>query len=325
MAVRRGTAARQMQQQMPDPMEQMMESDEPTRKRPWEKVDAEGNKIKRKKVPGAKNIRIRKHVQPKNALSCLNELVPGVVYNTEQEGGVGQQFGVSVTVEGKTFRGFGSSKQIARQNAAEAAIISFVKPPVPKAVPGEESKMEDKTPWATLASFAMYKLFNDWKDGRIGTCHTQTPAFPGVSPQNLQGYFNQMVGGPQTMTASPPNAASSNAISQYLGTPAAGVIKSAESAKNANTPAVAKPAKQVPDNASAMHPVMVLHQMRPGIQYNTNKTTGEENRPYFYVSVNIDGQEFTGEGPNLKKAKFNLARDAIYALFGVESCFELPA
>jgi len=85
---RRGAAARvQMQQQVVEPMEQ-----EPTRKRPWEKVDADGNKIKRKKVPGAKNIRIRKYVQPRNALSCLNELCPGAVFNTEEQG-AGQQYG----------------------------------------------------------------------------------------------------------------------------------------------------------------------------------------------------------------------------------------
>lgn len=312
-----------MQQVVQETME-----DEAARKRPWEKVDADGNKIKRKKVPGAKNIRIRKHVQPKNALSCLNELVPGVTYNTEQEGGVGQLFGVSVTVENRTYRGFGQSKQIARQNAAEAALVSFVKPPVPKTGPEDDNKMEDKTPWATLASFAMYKLFNDWKDGRIGTSPaTAFPAvaLPGVSPQNLQGYFNQMVGGPQPMTVSAPSSNSTAVISQYLGAPAAGVIKSPESKINANTPFVAKPAKQIPDNAAAMHPVMILHQMRPDIQYNTNKTMGDDNKPYFYLSVKIDGQQFTGEGSNLKKAKFQLARDAIYALFGVESTFESPA
>jgi len=266
-------------------------------------------------------MRIRKHVQPKNAVSCLNELVTGIVYDTEQEGGVGQQFGVSVTVDGNTYHGYGPSKQIARQNAAEAALVSFVKPPVPKSGPGEENKMEDKTPWATLASFAMYKLFNDWKDGRIGTSPAQ--AFPGVSPQNLQGYFNQMVGGPRTATVSAPSSTSTTAISQYLGTPAAGGAKSTETDKN--TPFVVKPAKQVPDNAASMHPVMVLHQMSPGIQYTSNKTTGDDNKPYFYVSVNIDGQQFTGEGPNLKKAKFHLATDAIYALFGVQSVFEVPA
>lgn len=70
-------------------------------------------------------------------------------------------------VDGQKYRGFGSSKQLAKQAAAEAALISFVKPPVTTGMEGVE---EDKTPWATLASFAIYKLFNDWREGRVGMC-----------------------------------------------------------------------------------------------------------------------------------------------------------
>ena len=66
-------------------------------------------------------------------------------------------------VKGQKYRGFGSSKQLARQAAAEAALISYVKPP-------GENKQEDQTPWATLVPFAMYKLFNDWREGRVGMC-----------------------------------------------------------------------------------------------------------------------------------------------------------
>jgi len=317
MARRAVTARQQVQKHVQEPMEE-----ETTRKRPWEKVDADGNKIKRKKVPGAKNLRIRKHVQPRNALSCLNELVPGCVFESIQEGGVGQQFGVSVTVEGAQYSGYGPSKQIARQNAAEAALVSFVKPPVPKSGPGEQNEnAEDKTPWATLAAFAMYKLFNDWKEGRIGTQGGGGGPQKGANGQSfdLRDYLAMKVVGGQ---ANGTHQTTNSAIFAHLGSPAAGGIK--EPAQ-ANTPGTAKPAKQVADNAASLHPVMVLHQMRPTIVYNTNKTTGDDNTPYFYVTVDIDGQQFTGEGTSVKKAKFNLAKDAIYALFGVESMFELPA
>ncbi|KAK8374383.1 hypothetical protein O3P69_012058 [Scylla paramamosain] len=87
-------------------------------------------KVNRKKVPGAKNFKIRRYVQPKNAVVCLNELRPGVTYTTEQEGGVCQPFCISVEVDGQKYRGFGSSKQLAKQAAAEAALIGFLKPPV---------------------------------------------------------------------------------------------------------------------------------------------------------------------------------------------------
>lgn len=63
-----------------------------------------GIKVKRKKVPGAKNLKIRRYVQPKNAVMCLNELRPGVTYTTEQEGGVGQPFCISVEVPGAVWK-----------------------------------------------------------------------------------------------------------------------------------------------------------------------------------------------------------------------------
>ena len=58
---------------------------------------------------------------------------------------------------------------------------------------------------------------------------------------------------------------------------------------------VPNPAKQVPESAASMHPVMVLHQMKPGLQYNINQTT-RDNKPFFTVSADIDGKEFSGEG-----------------------------
>ncbi|XP_063854454.1 double-stranded RNA-specific editase 1-like isoform X2 [Scylla paramamosain] len=115
-----------------------------TRKCPWEKPG--GIKVNRKKVPGAKNLKVRRYVQPKNAIVCLNELRPGVTYTMEQEGGVCQPFCISVEVDGQKYRGFGSSKQLAKQAAAEAALIGFLKPPVTT----PENQEEDKTPWATL-------------------------------------------------------------------------------------------------------------------------------------------------------------------------------
>ena len=63
--------------------------------------------------------------------------------------------------------------------------------------------------------------------------------------------------------------------------------------------------------------------MRPDVQYNNNKTTGDDNMPYLYVSAEIDGNEYRGRFKSKKKAKIFLARDANYALFSVQSCFEL--
>ncbi|XP_069956045.1 double-stranded RNA-specific editase B2-like isoform X4 [Cherax quadricarinatus] len=299
------------------------------RKRPWEKPG--GVKIKRKKVPGAKNLKIRKYVQPKNAVMCLNELRPGVTYTTEQEGGVTQPFCISVEVsngvDSQKYRGFGSSKQLARQAAAEAALISFVKPPVTSN--SSESQEEDKTPWATLASFAIYKLFNDWREGRVGTCPPPAQPYGTAVPPGFQAFLNQSVGTNAVKDGSAQTAAFTEAICAHLGgrTPHAPVtdikVDTNVCAQSAEAVKVPNPAKQVPENAGSMHPVTVLHQMKPGLQYTVNRTMNE-NKPFFTVTANIDGKDFTGEGPNVKKAKFFLAKEAILELYGIESTFEPP-
>jgi len=296
------------------------------RNRPWDKP---GIKVKRKKIPGAKNLKIRRYVQPKNAVMCLNELKPGVTYTMEQEGGVGQPFCVSVEVpgaiDGQKYRGFGSSKQLAKQAAAEAALISFVKPPVATATP--ETQEEDKTPWATLASFAIYKLFNDWREGRVGMC--SPPAQPygtALPPGMVQAFLNQTMGAPVTPkeeSTTPQATMFTEAISAHLGgrapnTPAADLKSTDIMVKIPN------PAKAVPDNAASMHPVMVLHQMKPGLLYNVSQTT-KEGKPFFSVTVDIDGKQFCGEGLNVKKAKFFLAKAALLAVYQLESTFEAPA
>nr|XP_045593773.1 double-stranded RNA-specific editase 1-like isoform X3 [Procambarus clarkii] len=297
------------------------------RKRPWEKPG--GIKIKRKKVPGAKNLKIRRYVQPKNAVMCLNELRPGVTYTTEQEGGVGQPFCISVEVDTQKYRGFGSSKQLAKQAAAEAALISFVKPPV--TANSTENQEEDKTPWATLASFAIYKLFNDWREGRVGMCPPPAQPYGTAVPPGFQAFLNQPVGGGSAVKEESPQAAAfAEAICAHLGgrAPSAtgtDVKPDTNSAFQATEPVkVPNPAKQVPENAAGMHPVMVLHQMKPGLQYTVSQTM-REGKTFFSVTVDIDGKEFVGEGPNVKKAKFFLAKEAISGLYGVESTFETPA
>lgn len=272
-------------------MEQQEEQTGVKRPRPWEKVDADGNKIKRKKVPGAKNKKARKLVQPRNAVQCLNELAKGSVYETIQEGGGGKEHGVSVVVNDNTYTGYGTSKQIARQTAAEAALASFVKAPVINSEKDENSTEEDKTPWAVIASFAMYKLFNDWKDGHYGPSH---PNIPTHKSFDLRDYLSQK-----------------GHVNQFAGGPQMGVSN--------------KPAKKVPDNAAEMNPIQLLHQMRPGIEYNSDKTMLEGNKPHFTVSAEIDGQLFQGEASMIKKAKLQLALNAVTELFGVESTFEIPA
>ncbi|MPC36441.1 Double-stranded RNA-specific editase 1 [Portunus trituberculatus] len=278
-----------------------------------------GTRLKRKKVPGFKNTRIKKYAQPKNAVMCLNELEPGVTYQTVQEGGISQPFCVSVEVKGQKYRGFGSSKQLARQAAAEVALISYVKPP-------GENKQEDQTPWATLVPFAMYKLFNDWREGRVGRCPSPAQPYGAAVPTGsmlagINAYFNNppasgdsTAGGEET--SSQPAAAMDTIVAHLDGRVPADL---AGDAKGKAKP-LPKPAKQVPEGAATMHPVMVLNQMKPGVQYSVTEST-REGKAFFTLKATIDDQEFTGEGVNVKKAKLALAKTAIQELYGVESSF----
>ena len=84
-------------------------------------------------------------------------------------------------MDGKLYQGVGSNKSLARATAAERALQSFVPPPPPPkdaaataaAAEAEENDSaaeapEDETPWSALASFALHRLFCDWRQGRVG-------------------------------------------------------------------------------------------------------------------------------------------------------------
>lgn len=88
-------------------------------KRPIDNTNAE-RPVKRRKTRGV--------VQQKNAVCHLNEIHPGLKYQTVSQSGPTHcpLFEVSVVVNGEEYRGVGSSKKIAKHKAAEAALASFV-------------------------------------------------------------------------------------------------------------------------------------------------------------------------------------------------------
>jgi len=211
----------------------------------WLKVGPDGKPIKRKPNPAKRNAMFRKHLQPKTAVMCLNELVAGLKYDVETLASVGN-FAASVEVNGSVYRGYGSSKTLAKQAAAEAALVSFVKPPPPKVAPGEEEPV-DETPWKTIASFAMYKLFAEWSEGNAGGS-PDTPARQAM-PGDLRNYLTEMQ-------------------ASHATAPAANVFAHGQGKKAKNPGAVPtgapKPAKLSDEVKATQHPVMVVNQLHPG-------------------------------------------------------------
>jgi len=282
---------------------------EPKVRPPWQKVGPDGKPIKRKPNPARRNAMFRKHLQPKTAIMCLNELITGLKYTVEPLESIGN-FAASVEVNGVTYRGYGSSKMLAKQAAAEAALVSFVKPPPPKSAPGQEEPL-DETPWKTIASFAMYKLFAEWSEGNAGRQAPSGPLDSGAQamPGDLRNYLTQLQQDQQ-----PTNAAT------FAQAPVAKKAKAPKAANNA-TP---QPAKLSDDVKASMHPVMAVNQLNPGIEYTSEEQMDAQNTRIWSVSAIVNGQQFFGSGPNTKKAKLACAKTILYELHGVTSQYEAP-
>lgn len=113
----------------------------------------------------------------------LNELVKNVVCTVSddpQMSSEGPLYDACVVIDGKNYHGFGRTKALAKNYAAEAALKFLVKN---KRFTIDEPKNEDNgerqdestesmnvdvdetgLPWQQVASFALYKLFSSWGD-----------------------------------------------------------------------------------------------------------------------------------------------------------------
>ncbi|XP_076658130.1 uncharacterized protein LOC143362129 [Halictus rubicundus] len=270
----------------------------------------------RRKVPGFRvnkrlkrlrlNQRLRKTLQPKNAIMVLNEMKAGVQFTfPETQGMPNSLYLVHAELDGKTYVGQGLSKPLARQNAAENALKALLLEKMTAAslkaridaesdglmnqsadssiVSKDDNNEEgptpmdtsvddtDEIPWSSLASFALYKLFLEW--------HNQGTSVPVSRPG--------------------------------LPSPVKGVKK-----EIAHVPK-APVQKELPPYATNIHPVMLLNQMRPGLTYVELNRVGNPPNTMFTLAVEIDGVEYTGTAKNKKDAKKIAAKSALLALYGL--------
>lgn len=261
----------------------------------------------RRKIPGFKvnkrlkrlrmNQRLRKTLQPKNAIMVLNEMKAGVQFTFPETQGPmpNSLYLVHAELDGKTYVGQGLSKPLARQNAAENALKALllekmtaasmkaridaetdgqVNPPIDgmKEESNDDSSpmdttTEDEIPWSSLASFALYKLFLEW--------HNQGTSVPVPRP-----------GLPTT-----------------------------KGVKKENSTAKTPTQKELPPNPTNIHPVMLLNQMRPGLTYAELSRVGNPPNTMFTLAVEIGGIEYSGTAKNKKDAKKAAAKAALLALY----------
>ncbi|KAL6449039.1 hypothetical protein ACFW04_000627 [Cataglyphis niger] len=265
----------------------------------------------RRKIPGFKvnkklkrlrmNQRLRKTLQPKNAIMVLNEMKAGVQFTFPETQGpmTNSLYLVHAELDGKTYVGQGLSKPLARQNAAENALKALLlekmtaasmKARIDAESDGQanlsssdgikedmnedsntmDTSTEDEIPWSSLASFALYKLFLEW--------HNQGTSVPVPRP----------------------------------GLPAT------KGAKKDNLNAPKTPVqKELPPNPVNIHPVMLLNQMKPGLTYVELSRVGNPPNTMFTLAVEIDGIEYSGTAKNKKDAKKAAAKAALLALYNL--------
>ncbi|XP_046396199.1 double-stranded RNA-specific editase 1-like [Ischnura elegans] len=272
-------------------------------KRPYFKVP---NKLKKKR----QNARLKKILQPKNATMVLHEIRPGVKYSFhEQYSKLSPHLIISsVEVDGKTYLGKGLSRAYAKMNAAETVLknmllqklyktnysskVSDSDEPKPKSEPesmeadtdtSEATDGDDDFPWGSLASFALYKLFSEWET------QPSESVTPGAQPEEM---ITDALAGP------PKEVVSKNVT--------------------AAPKATAAPMKKVPDNPTERHPVMLLHQLRPGTQFEEVSSTGPPGDVTFTMKVVIDDKTFTGVGKNKKEAKKETAKAALAGAYDIK-------
>lgn len=76
-----------------------------------------------------------------------------------------------------------------------------------------------------------------------------------------------------------------------------------------NGPSPKKQKASIPKNA-----LMVLNEKKPGLSYNVTSQSGPVHAPTFVISVEIEGQTFTGSGTSKKAARLEAAQNACNAL-----------
>lgn len=283
--------------------------------KPWQKKRFPAFKVNKKLRKRKQNARLRKLLQPKNAMMVLHELKAGIKFTFQEHTSALTQtmFVVNAEVDGKVYVGQGLSKPMAKQIAAENALKALLLEKMSEAAmkaqkqdnaeivemqqevnngaedsgegsdtegagagaPGKPPAPEDDVPWGSLASFALYKLFTEWQNQGTNVPLPVLKQLPSI-PQ---------VGAPQPI-------------------PAVG----------AGAPS---PMKKIPDNPTERHPVMLLNQLKPGIQFIETSREGTPPNLTFTMSVTVDGKTYNGVAKNKKEAKKEAAIQCLAGSFNI--------
>ena len=215
--------------------------------------------------------KVTKVALPKNAVVTLNEIKPGLEYCLVEHSGPvhNPTFAIEVTLNGERFRGQGRSKKVAKHQAAEAALRSFVQ----------------------------------FKD----TCAIQAT----IKQRNFQQYECDY-------TSDDVVPAAGGFVSDDL----AGEGDEDKAAKEAAEAAEDEPAAKKPGMFMDKHPVMLLNELKPGLQYEVGECGTSPSTKRFVVTVNVDPDGdpkgvVEGSGASKKLAKQACARAVLTRLYNM--------
>jgi len=279
------------------------------KKKPWLQRTKEGGV---KKVPKdvqkrRRNYRLKKMLTPKAPIMVLHELLGQASVNyetveTEQQTmrNMPQLFTVKAVYEDQEFSGMGPSKSIAKNICAEHIIQYITTKSCLKKPESEENQengspnsknnrnQESDTPWVSLASLALFKLFNDW----------QSQGFA-IPVEMMKGSSDKILA--QSQAEKPPATQDNGGANNTKPKKAA-----------------VKAEKVLPDNPTEKHPVQLLNEMNGPLVYQQTGMTGTPPSCVFTLTVTVNETPFTGQGKSKKEAKKAAAQAALSHLWGVQ-------
>jgi len=285
-----------------------MDDMEGEKKKPWLQRTKEGGvkKIPKEVQKRRRNYRLKKMLTPKAPIMVLHELLgqTSVQYEvmepaTPRVPNMAALYTAKTTYDDQTFSGMGPSKSIAKNICAEQ-VLQYITTKSCTNVKTEDDEsnqengggkhrrdMETDTPWVSLASLALFKLFNDWQ---------------------AQGYVVPagMMRGNQFNTPEP--VVDMKGEDGETQTP-----KKKKKSKDEGP----KGEKTLPENANEKHPVQLLNEMAGPLIYEQTGQTGTPPSCVFTLSVTVNGETFSGQGKSKKEAKKAAAVNAVGALYNI--------
>ncbi|XP_047002253.1 double-stranded RNA-specific editase 1-like isoform X1 [Schistocerca americana] len=285
--------------------------------KPWQKKRFPAFKVNKKLRKRKQNARLRKLLQPKNAMMVLHELKAGIKFTFQEHTNALTQtmFVVNAEVDGKVYVGQGLSKPVAKQNAAENALKALLLEKMSDAA--MKAQKQDN---AEVVEPMQQEVNNGAGSGDSGEGSDTEGAGAQGKPQvpeddvpwgslasfALYKLFTEWQN--QGTHVPLPVPKQGPVLPPQAGAAAAG---------QPVVPGAPSPMKKIPENPTDRHPVMLLNQLKPGIQFIEVNREGTPPNLTFTMAVTVDGKTYNGVAKNKKEAKKEAAIACLAGSFNI--------